>query len=289
MPRTFRTTLAFFLYLLAGPALLTIPAPAQAAKPTDAGKKKDVKFEVASIRLAGPNAGQWQTFSPTPDGFTSQLSVAQMIMLAYAPYGTFQMNGLGLTRVSLEPRWIYDWYVINARVSDDDREAWRNQGKQQELLKAALRNLLKERFKLVLHEEPTAMDGFQLVVANKKGPTLKASIPGAVLPTGVGELSGGVMVGKVEGNHHSWSFYASTMEDLARFLMNSTNGPVGDMTGLPAHYDFTLRSVDLRDYSTHGEGMEDNWPLDSLGLTLKRGKVPGLALVIDHIEKPTPN
>jgi len=71
--------------------------------------------------------------------------------------------------------------------------------------------------------------------------------------------------------------------------MNSTNGPVGDMTGLPAHYDFTLRSVDLRDYSTHGEGMEDNWPLDSLGLTLKRGKVPGLALVIDHIEKPTPN
>ena len=106
MPRTFRTTLAFFLYLLEGPALLTIPAPAQAAKPTDAGKKKDVKFEVASIRLAGPNAGQWQTFSPTPDGFTSQLSVAQMIMLAYAPYGTFQMNGLGLTRVSLEPRWI---------------------------------------------------------------------------------------------------------------------------------------------------------------------------------------
>ena len=152
--------------LMIGSALLSVPAAAQGSNAargnnsvSDAGRKKEVKFEVASIRLAGPNAGQWQTFSPTPDGFTSQLSVAQMIMLAYAPYGTFQMNGLGLTRVSLEPRWIYDWYVINARVSDADREAWRNQGKQQELLKAALRNLLKERFKLVLHEEPTAVDG----------------------------------------------------------------------------------------------------------------------------------
>lgn len=282
-----------------GSTLLSAPAAAQASNaprvsktPSVAVPTKDVKFEVASVRPAGPNSGQWAAFGIKPDGITSKLSVAQMIMAAYAPYGTtFHFNGRGMTRLlSVGPQWIDEPYVVNARVSDADRDAWRDQGIHQDLFKAALRNLLKDRFRLVLHEEPTMVDGFQLVIANKKGPTFKASIPGAVLPTtrAVSQLSGGVSVGTREGRTSSWSFYASTMEDLARFLTGSSDAPVVDMTGLHGYYDFTLRSVQSSNPGDGGES-ENNWPVDPLGLALKPGKIQVLGLVIDHIEKPTPN
>jgi len=59
------------------------------------------------------------------------------------------------------------------------------------------------------------------------------------------------------------------------------------MTGLTGRYDFALQTMDnpSRDID---EGAT-RFPLDELGLALKPGKYPGITLVIDHVEKPSPN
>jgi hypothetical protein len=80
------------------------------------------------------------------------------------------------------PGWGF-WYVIDARVAENDIHAWQAQGKNQELLRSAMRALLKERFRLVLHEQQTKIPVYNLVVS-RKGIRFKPSAPGAVLPVG---------------------------------------------------------------------------------------------------------
>ena len=275
-------------------ALFNSPAAAQgshAAAVGNAGTKNEVKFEVISIRNPAPNSPIATTDQITPDGYTAQLSLLQLITLAYASeQSPAENSNKGLTQVSNGPTWIWNWYVINARVSDDDREAWSKQSNQHELLRSALRDMLKERFKLVIREVPAQLDGLQLVVERKNGPTFAPSNPGSPLPVvGKRERSGGISVGGLEGGHMVWRYYASTMEDLARFLTSSTHQPLRDMTGLTGHYDFTLKSIDMSSLAHDPDEEMYNWPLDPLGLALKRGKVPGVLLVIDHIEQRTPN
>ena len=79
------------------------------------------------------------------------------------------------------------------------------------------------------------------------------------------------------------------MADLVEFLTATSSGrPVVDATGLTGRYDFTLQNIDQP--ARNGDDEEIyNWPVDPLGLVLKPGKALGFALVIDHIEKPTPN
>ena len=78
------------------------------------------------------------------------------------------------------------------------------------------------------------------------------------------------------------------MADLVEFLTLSSSGrPVHDATGLTGRYDFTVQLID--NASRDPDEKIYNWPVDQLGLVLKPGKALGFALVIDHIEKPTPN
>ena len=208
-------------------------------------------------------------------------------MFAYALEEPNQVLSMGgATNLVNGPTWFGDWYDINARVSDDDREAWRNQSSQHELLRSALRDLLKERCKLVIHEQPTEVPDFKLVI-KKNGPKLTTTAQGSVLPVGMKLGSGGVMVGYQRNSPPIVHFYGATMEDLAMFLSRSIMRPVHDTTGLTGHYDFTVQQIDQP--SREIEEMQYNWPVDPLGLELKPGKFTGLTLVIDHIERPTEN
>jgi uncharacterized protein (TIGR03435 family) len=75
------------------------------------------------------------------------------------------------------------------------------------------------------------------------------------------------------------------MADLAQNLtiFYSQDRPVHDMTGLTGRYDFTLHTVDENDRRI------TNFVFGALGLELKPDKTAGFNLIIDHIEKPTPN
>jgi uncharacterized protein (TIGR03435 family) len=249
--------------------------------------KKEVKFEVVSLRPVKVESEGMHSYGHTPDGLATSLSLYQMIMFAYSPDDLpTWISGKGVVTLQNAPAWLYDEYAINARVADEDREAWRNQGRNQELLGSALRDVLKERCKFAMHEVPTEIPDFKLVVASKKGPKLKATAAGSALPNGgVSLASGGVMVGEREPAR--WHYYGATMADLANFLTKTAGRPVRDMTGLTGRYEFTIQVIDNPSYDP--DEKQDNWPLDSLGLALRPGKGAGITLVIDHIEKPTPN
>jgi uncharacterized protein (TIGR03435 family) len=157
---------------------------------------KEVKFEVISIRLVDPkwspygsSPGPLNNPNPTPDGYSSRLTVETMIMIAYGGDPATWSD----TPLLKMPPWPNDWYDMKAPVSDDDREAWRKQGSQHELLRSSMRDALKERFKLVIHELPTEAPGYKLVVG-KKGPKLTLTPPGFTLPEGNKLQSGGVLV-----------------------------------------------------------------------------------------------
>lgn len=268
--------------------LFSIPAVAQNSttvhKNTSRARteNRDFKFEVVSIRpLSQPGATRRSGL--TPDGFNSQLPVRDMIMQAYDPEEwPAWLTGKGTTQISNPPQSIWDYYEINARVADQDREAWRNQSNRRELLASALRDVLKDRFKLVIREQPAEFSGLLLVTRGKEV-KLKVSPPGFVLPEGRPLRSGGVAV----GTGRSWHYYGASMEDLAAFLTLTTVSPVHDRTGLTGRYEFTIQSIEHQ--SQDPDELPDNWPISQLGLALKPGKVPGRMLVIDHIEKPSEN
>ncbi|HEV2620095.1 MAG TPA: TIGR03435 family protein [Acidobacteriaceae bacterium] len=262
--------------------------------------EKHMTFEVASVRpqQSGVAVGTGMNLTPSPDGYRSALTVWQMLMLAYAPGG---YESWVSTPVTNTPSWSGDWYVINARVSDADREAWNHQTRNYELLHLAMQALLKDRFKLVVHEKPTQIPDYKLVV-RKKGPQFKTAVPLSVVPKGAAPLrSGGVMVaeqggpsivehGGITSHDHRTirHFYGATMDDLADFLSGSTQRrPVHNGTGLTGRYDFTLESIERP--SLEPDEAVYNWPVEPLGLELKYGTSPGFELAIDHIERPTAN
>jgi uncharacterized protein (TIGR03435 family) len=265
----------------------------------------------------------------------------QMVMLAYVSadsrvWGSVEMLNL--------PVWQGQFYDVAAGVSQSDLRAWQHQGPERELLRAAMRAALRERFKLAIHEKPSLGEIFELVVA-KGGAQLKLTDPAndprppgrteANRPDGGGlvqtvengkqvktfydkrpggnfavltvengkhvrtlyeNLPGGCVVrtredgdaGQIaENGGQVKTYYNATMNDLADFLSIVAGGrvPVRDKTGLTGRYDFTIKSIP-RDPDENGVYRH---PLNHLGLAVKPGTEQRPAMVIDHIERPSPN
>jgi uncharacterized protein (TIGR03435 family) len=275
-------------------AFVTFSAVAQnsqgdySAKNRSSGEAaNEFKFEVLSIKPIQrvPDIG---ITNPTPNGFSAKVQLHQVVLLAYGPPYPILRPDFLFSELRNLPNWSGEVYAFDARVSQADLKAWQSQGKNHDLLRSALRAALKERFKLALHEEPAQRPMFELVIA-KGGPRLKARLkaaaPDVVLPKGVRLASGGVMTGFGPRGADGWNFYGATMEDLAYRLTGTFfDGPVRDRTGLTGRYDFSVRRVD-----TPGEDRGYTYDFADLGLQLKRGKENRPILVIDHVERPTPN
>jgi uncharacterized protein (TIGR03435 family) len=245
---------------------------------------RDIKFEVLSIRLISPDAPMTgQNFGPTPTGFASRLTIGQAIMLAYSSANFLSWDA---TRLRNLPNWGNDFYDFEARVPRSDLGAWQSQGKDHELLRAAMRIALKERCKLAIHEQLSKAPSFELVL--NKSARLKSTSPDATLPAGMKLPGGGVMVQTRVGGREVKTCYGATMQDLAWFLGTLTRGiPVRDKTGLTGRYDFTLQQVDR--LFADPEHPLDEYPVNHLGLKVKRAAEDTPMLVIDHIDRPTQN
>jgi uncharacterized protein (TIGR03435 family) len=244
---------------------------------------KEFRFEVVSMRPMNFGMGVTVNMAPSPNGFDSHLSLWQAIILAYT---SEDITSWGSVEVRGAPKWIGDFYDIRARVARGDLKAWQGQGEDHELLRSALRAVLRERCRLAIHEEPSKARVWELVV-KKGGMRLKASDPNAVPPEGVQRRSGAVWVMKEENGKQVENFYRAGMQDLVDFLNIITGGrpPVRDRTGLPGRYDFTFREVAL----LPGDDHVYRYPVGHLGLQVRAGVENRPVLVIDHIEKPTPN
>jgi uncharacterized protein (TIGR03435 family) len=167
-------------------------------------------------------------------------------------------------------------------------------------MRVMMQTLLKERFNLVVRHETRDATVYQLVVS-KGAPKLKASSrqdgPGGIRILGRGNVEG----------------LGTAMIGLAGYLQTLLGDVVMDKTGLTAHYDFKLtwtpdeaqtgkpgaQAPSAQGPGTQGfpaaNGAEESGPSiftalqEQLGLKLEASKGPVETLVIERVEKPSPN
>ena len=260
---------------------------------------KPMAFDVASIRQNVGNIGTCSPnqLLPTPRGFhmtNCPLNVA--LGAAYVPTTGNPLGYLVEDRIAGMPNWLkQERYNIDARIADSDAEAWRDPAQQKEMLHAMMQTLLAERCKLVVHRERKDKPIYALVVG-KNGPKLKASDSDEVeairakhpeataVPGGSGFFFRGQ--GRID-------MYGVTTGTLALLLSGPAGRPVVDKTGLTGKYDIHLEMA--QPGQPAAEGADDSGASvfsavqSQLGLKLESQKDQVENLVIDHIERPSPN
>lgn len=249
-------------------------------------------FEVVSIRQNVSQQGKGvMNLAPGPDGF--RVERQQLMNVLLTAYST-KAGGLFLNNIENLPEWANsDRYDIDARISEADHAAWQDPKNQPAMLQEMLQAMLVDRFKLAVHREMKEMSVYDLVVA-KGGPKFqetKADEPhlaGQTLP------SGGVMTQGAGGATH---MYNMSMSLLAALLTSKSDRTVLDKTGLGGRYSIDIlepAQMAAPSAGQNGPSEEDQRPavadsLKSVGLELKPAKDQVERLVIDHIEKPSPN
>jgi len=273
-----------------------------------------LEFEVASVKPAPPRKegeprGMMGCFggpgSKDPVRYScAKASVSMMVLTAY-----------GIKNYQLRPPFSpdADQFNVEAKVPP---------GATAEQVKAMLRNLLAERFKLAFHYEKGETQGYALVVA-KSGLKMKESAPdtppesaeGGVPPPAlvpVKDADGFVYIPPrnrmVVGWANGLTRWAGGNVPVAALtgLSNTLTGrPVIDSTGLKGKYDFTLTFSSDSVVGASGPAPALSSPSDDggiapldgggltvfaalekqLGLKLEPRKIVFDVFVIDHAEK----
>jgi len=265
--------------------VITLPLRAQNA-PAPTPK---FAFDAVSIRPADPNEqGRMAGFQPT---MVRAIGMPLSVTLNMA----FIKQGFpGRDLIQGMPAWANnDWYDITGKFDEPTAQALAKiktselQGYIQPLLQA----LLVERCKLVFHRVPTEVPGFAIVIS-KGGPKLTPAAEGEVRPDmSVRLIDGGRMVPLLPGQPPVLHFFHATIAELARQL--AANVPIVDQTGLAGQFNFDLRRTDLDNSGLDTDAdpytRAHYWDIAPLGLELKPIKVPVEKIVIDSIQKPSPN
>ncbi len=185
---------------------------------------KDFRFEVVSIRPvdldhSGLGGGR------TPDGYRAAWTLYELIKLGYRldDEPTDPSRVADSTNVVNAPNW--GWYQVNARVAEKDIAAWQAQGKDQGLVRSAIRAVLKDRFRLILHEQQTTIPVYNLVV-NRKGIQFKPTAPGSVLPDLYKFPDGGVSTLFSRDPTQPARFYNATIADLIAMMGHTMDRPI---------------------------------------------------------------
>jgi uncharacterized protein (TIGR03435 family) len=248
-----------------------IPEP---PKPMPAGAQP--KFDVVTVKPSDPNRpGKLFTIRGR-HVMTINTTVNDLVTFGYSIQTKQMVNA---------PAWMDEKYDIDG-VPDVDGQPNIQQ------MRLLIRDALVQRFGLTFHNEEREFPVYALTVA-KGGPKLtvtadKASSPGNFLFRGLGKL----MVTN------------STMKDFCHGMQEAVmDKPVVDQTGLTERYDFNLNwTPDQSQFVSMGAkvpppNMDDpNAPpslytalQEQLGLKLETTRAETDAMVIDHIDKPTPN
>lgn len=237
-------------------------------------------FAVASIKL-DPKADGADS-ETHPGLLRAQMTLARFIAMAYAvkPY---QVTG--------GPNWIdTEHYDILAKLEHAAEEALppdstpRQRAEADDAQRrAALQDLLAERFQLKFHRETKEMPCYALTVA-KGGFKLKES-------PNKGEHGTN---SQGNGNQRSLTATGVDMGRVVTFLARQLDRPVVDMTHIQGFYDFTL-SWTPDDLKNAGAPDQPALPSlftalqENLGLKLESQKAPVELLVIDGAERPSEN
>jgi uncharacterized protein (TIGR03435 family) len=270
-------------------ALSLFHMPAGLAQTGQADAK--LEFEVASVKPAAPLTRQVLprggpgSSDPAHVRYT-YVSVKHLLILAYG-IPTQQVTG---------PAWIdSERYDIVANVPP---------GATSEQVNIMLRNLLADRFQLVVHRETRALQLYQMIVA-KNGPRIKPYVedpnepihePGKQVfdKNGAPVLRPGGVSFVMGPGERQLQGRKRSIEQLALILANELGRPVVDETGLTGEYDYTVKyAPNLTPAQT--DGGSDGPDLlaavqEQLGLKLESKKGPIEMLVVDGGQRtPTEN
>jgi uncharacterized protein (TIGR03435 family) len=253
-------------------------------------------FEVASIK-PNPSRTGIRGHSFPGDRFEARnVPTRDLIMVAFGEPGRAVPESL----MSGGPSWIdTDRFDLTAKVGRESQ----NSVAEKQLM---LRRLLAERFKLVVHVQPTNLPIYTLVLANPNGGVGRglhrsdshcdSGDTGAVpQPLQPGEERGCILYITPPG---TLTARGQTMSAFAYALTRTVGRVVTDHTGLSGAFD--------ADAVFNPEGLPDWAPpppdtpnrdapsffgalQEQLGLKLESTTGPVDVLVIDHIEMPTPD
>jgi uncharacterized protein (TIGR03435 family) len=250
--------------------LLAAYAFAQTATPT-------AKFEAASIKL---NTGDDPSvYFGTVPGRLSVVKnpITNLIGNAYANH-----NLIG------GPEWIRsDRYDVEATASGSPSEKQMMQ---------MLQVLLAERFNLKVHIEQREQPIYNLVVAKgglklHKRTDQNCERADMTRPDAPPSNPCGNNITMKKGDHIEWTVTNSDMQHMVRAL-SVAGHPVIDKTGVTGTFDLDIEFAGTRpdsEASTNPNVPSIFAALDQLGLKLEPAKGPVDFLVIDHIDRPTPN
>lgn len=232
-------------------------------------------YEVVSIKRAKPGSTNAST-QALPNGYRSiNMPIESLVMSAYR-------IGPGVEISSL-PEWARsDRYDIQAKVDESTAEAWKKlpSGEIWKQQRAMMRTLLAARCKLEAHWETKEGPVYDLVIA-KGGLKMKEASPNETShATGGGN-----------GKKQHLTAHAETVEFIAGFVSGDAGRKIVDKTGLGVRkFDYQL------DWTPNYLEAGDDMGLsiftalrEQLGLKLVSAKGPIETLVIDRIERPTPN
>jgi bla regulator protein blaR1 len=253
---------------------------------------KQWKFAVISIRKNN-SGGPTHIGVATPDGYQMKnLFLGYLFLSAYAPqtggaafYSVDQIAGM--------PAWMEgndDRYDVDAKVDDADLADWQNPAKQPAMLRSMLQALLEDRLKLVVHRSSREAPVYQLVVG-KNGPKFKETNPGEPHPGARPMPGGGTLLREQDDDQMRKHYFGISIAQLASFELGDAGRTIEDHTGLTGRYDFMIEwpAPQPGGFASPGLGPSAFSVARQLGLKLEPAKGQVETVVIDHVERPSPN
>jgi uncharacterized protein (TIGR03435 family) len=245
----------------------TAMAQSASPKPGNMAKDADPGWEAVTVKPSDPN-----------DKFDVMTTRGRHIVIRNKTLEAMLRLAYGVQRSQIvgAPEWTRTEHFDIDGVPDVEGQP---NMKQYQIL---VQKVLAERFGMKSHHEQREMPVFALEVA-KDGPKMDASKGD---PNGLPDNEG------MGGNGRQIRKYTNvSMSDLAMMLQFNLDRPVVDQTGVKGRYDFRMQwTVD------EGQATDPDAPpglftaiQEQIGLKLESAKAPVDVLVIDQVEKPSPN
>jgi len=207
-------------------------------------------------------------------------SVYTLITMAY---GLDCLNADALDLIAGGPGWVKaDQYVIQAVIPEAAQIRMPPTGQMAGLLngdpklQVMLRNLLADRFNLMVHREMKEVSAYTLILAKGGSRLTRSTVEGP---------------GFIRGSTGLLASNKMSMTTLAYMLALNTHRPVLDHTALTGDFALELKFTPL---DSNGVGDSNSPSLftaleEQLGLKLEATKDSVEVLVIDSVQKPSEN
>lgn len=245
--------------------------------------QRQLKFEVASVK---PSTEQTLSVRLMPGGGLVATAPLKLLLM--------KVYGLQYSRVAGGPEWINeDRFEVQAKAGWDADPVQ---------LMTMLQDLLMERFRMKVRHEDREAPVYDLVVAkggSKLTPSKMSECPqgGTVTTSGPSDAAAPAPCGRMRivpsGSGVRMEGDRAPIAELVRVLaVGLPDRPVVDRTNLSGLFDIRLQFVEERPGLPAADSPGPTLleaVQEQLGLKLESSKGVVEFLIVDHVERPTPN